>query len=270
MKMMLTLKNKLSFNFTFNILIILASAITLIYLQNDYLKKIKHLDQELSKTEVEKAVKLEETKLKILNNFPTFGFNNLYADWIFLNFAQYFGDDPARKLSNYDLAPEYFEIILDRDPKFLEAYFYLSASSSIYAGKPERSVAIMNDKLKLLNPKVPLGAYYIWRYKAVDELLFLGDSKNGKESFKKASEWAGLYTDQESQSLSKIFAKTAEFLENNPDSKMAQFSAWLMVLNGAYDEQTRQKAITAIENIGGKVMLTPEGAIESIIPPEKD
>lgn len=270
MKMMLTLKNKFSLNLIINSLVIVGCIIGLISLQNNYLKKIKHLDQQLSKTEVEKAVQAEEIKLKILKNAPSFGFNNLYADWIFLNFAQYFGDDPARKLTNYNLSPEYFEIILDQDPKFLQAYFYLSASTSVYAGMPERSVAIMNDKLKSLSPKVPLNAYYIWRYKAVDELLFLGDSQNAKESFKKASEWASLYTDEESQSLTKIFARTAQFLENNPDSKYAQFSAWIMVLNAAYDVETRQRAIRAIENLGGKVILTPEGAIDSIIPPEKD
>ncbi len=267
---MLTFKNQFSFNLIINNVIILICLITLLILQNNNLKKIKQIDQELSKTEVEKFIQQEEAKLKLLKNVPSFGFNNLYGDWIFLNFAQYFGDDPARKLTNYNLSPEYFEIILDQDPRFLQAYFYLSASSSIYAGMPERSVALMTEKLPLLSPKVPLNAYYIWRYKAVDELLFLGDNQSAKESLKKASEWASLYTDEEGQFSTQIFAQTVQFLEKNPDSKSAQVSMWSMVLNMAYDEATRKRAIRAIENLGGQVILSKDGAVESIFLPSED
>lgn len=264
------LKNKLYLYRIINIFIVLLSASALLFLQNNYLKKIKHLDQELSKTELEKDLQQEEPKLNILKKVPSFGFNNLYSDWIFLNFVQYFGDDPARKLTNYNLSPEYFEIILGQDPRFLQAYLYLSVSCSMYAGMPEKTVALMAEKLKLLSPKVPPKAYYIWRYKAIDELLFLGDGNSAKESFSKASEWASLYNDEEGQFVSKISAQTAQFLETNPNSKSAQVSAWSMVLNSVYDQETRQRAIKAIENLGGKVKLSPEGIVESITLPEKD
>ena len=40
----------------------------------------------------------------MLKNLPSFGFDNLIADWTFLKFLQYFGDDEARDVTGYDLA----------------------------------------------------------------------------------------------------------------------------------------------------------------------
>jgi hypothetical protein len=74
---------------------------------------------------------------------------------VFLGFAQYFGDDSARQITGYALSPDYFEIIVDRDPRFREAYLFLSVSSSLYAAMPERSVVLMEKGLKFLKPQDP-------------------------------------------------------------------------------------------------------------------
>jgi hypothetical protein len=237
-------------------------------LQLSQLNKLNRATTE-SAAEITKALASEKLRLNFLHNLPSFGFANLVADWTFLNFLQYFGDDAARAKTGYTLSPKYFEIILDRDPYFLNAYLLLSASTTLYAGRPDKTIAIMEKGLKHLSPKIPLKSYYIWRWKGADELLFLGDFKAAKQSFEKAAQWASTYSDAEGQNVARISHRTAQFLTKNSASKSAQIDAWSQVLNNAFDDRTRQLAINRIQALGGKVFVTPEGELK-ILPPQKD
>lgn len=49
--------------------------------------------------------KLDGVVLKIQDQMPTLGFDNLLADWNYLNFIQYFGDRQAREITGYTLSP---------------------------------------------------------------------------------------------------------------------------------------------------------------------
>jgi len=211
---------------------------------------------------LEREIYSEKLRLNLLQQIPTFGFDNLTADWIFLNFLQYFGDDEARGKTGYSLSPEYFEVILEHDPRFLEAYLFLSTSTSLYSAMPERSVALMSKGLKSLSPTVPPKSYYVWRYKGIDELLFLGDAQAAKQSFEMAAKWASFYSDQESKQVAAISRQTAEFIARNPKSKSAQIAAWTMVLSNKVDNRTRVIAIKRIAALGGKVYITPQGVVQ--------
>lgn len=215
---------------------------------------------------LERQIKKEKFRLNLLKKMPSFGYTNLVADWVYLDFLQYFGDDEVRAKTGYGLSPEYFEVILLRDPRFLEAYLSLSTSTSMYAAMPERSIALMKNGLKSLSPWVPYKSYYVWRYKGIDELLFLGDSHNAKQSFQEAANWANKHTDEESKQVAEISQKTAEFLRRNPDSKYAQIATWMMVLNNQVDEKTRQRAINAIKALGGTVIKNPDGSTRIKLP----
>lgn len=222
-----------------------------------------------SQETLKREIQSEKLRLNLLRQLPTFGFDNLMADWIFINFLQYFGDDDTREKTGYSLSPDYFEVILARDPYFLQAYLFLSTSTSLYAGMPERSVALMEKGLKSLSPRVPERSYYIWRYKGTDELLFLGNAQAAKQSFQMAAEWASTYSDEESKQVAAISRRTADFLARNPKSKSAQIAAWTMVLSNQVDEQTRNLAIRRIQALGGEVYITPQGAVQ-VRPPKED
>ncbi|HBE16673.1 MAG TPA: hypothetical protein DEG17_13415 [Cyanobacteria bacterium UBA11149] len=250
----------------FTTFIALLSAATVTWLQIPQLNQIKGIEENALPADLQRDIEAEKVRLNLLQKMPVFGFDNLLADWVFLNFLQYFGDEQARAETGYQLSPDYFEVILKRDPRFLKGYFFLSSSTSLYAGMAEKSVAIMEKGLKLLSPKNPSKSYYIWRYKGVDELLFLGNHEAAKKSFETASEWANTYTDAESQQVAAISHQTAQFLSHNPKSKLAQVSAWSMVLNNALDNRTRQTAIARIEALGGKVIITPEGTVKIQLP----
>ncbi|MEH1920764.1 hypothetical protein [Nostoc sp.] len=237
-------------------------------IQFSQLQKLINRKQSASIETLEKEIKSENLRLKVLQKMPSFSYDNLIGDLVYLKFLQYFGDDEVRDKTGYSLSPEYFEIILERDPRFLAAYRSLSVSTSLYAAMPERAIAISEKGLKSLSPSVPEKSYYVWRYKGVDELLFLGDAKAAQNSFATAAKWASKFSDVESQMIANTSQRTAEFLSRNPNSKYAQISTWAMVLNNQADERTQKRAIRQIEVLGGKVITTPEGTHQIIFPPK--
>ncbi|MDJ0736716.1 MAG: hypothetical protein QNJ47_22065 [Nostocaceae cyanobacterium] len=237
-------------------------------LQFSQLQKEINTQKNASIETLERELALEKSRLNLLQKLPTFGYDNLIANWAYLNFLQYFGDEEIRAKTGYSLSPEYFEIILGRDPRFLEAYLGLLTSTSMYAGMPEKSIAITAQGLKSLSPWVPKRSYYVWRYKSIDELLFLGDSPAAKQSLEMAANWASNHTDEESKQVAKISQRTAQFLATNPDSRKAQIASWMMVLNNRLDEKVRKRAIKAIEDLGAKIIVNPDGTNRIILPAE--
>lgn len=235
-------------------------------LQLPHLSQKEHANSEFE--HFNHQVEAERLRLNLLKQLPSFGLDNLVADWTFLSFAQYFGDVPARDRTGYSLSPEYFEIILDRDPRFLEAYFALSISSSLYAAMPERTVALIEQGLQSISPKVPHKAYYIWRYKGTDELLFLGDAKAAQRSFETSAEWADTYSDPEAERVAKLSRQFAQFLAKNPESKLAQINAWILVFNNVADKRTRQYVIRRIGELDAEVFINSEGRVQVALPKE--
>jgi tetratricopeptide (TPR) repeat protein len=240
-----------------------------IYLQIPQLASLKHQRKSLDKNVLQQEEAQLKLQLSISKTLPAFGFKNLVADWHFINFIQYFGDNEVRQKAGYGAAMEYFETILDRDPRFLYAYFYLSSTGSLYAGQPEKSVAIMNRGLKSLSPKVPDRGYYIWRLKAVDELIFLGKVADAGNSMLTAANWARQSGDREGQNVAQISQNTANYLARNPNSKQARFDAWSMVLGSAVDDFAIERAIAEIRATGGKVTISPTGQFK-VEAPAKD
>ncbi|WP_009632847.1 hypothetical protein [Synechocystis sp. PCC 7509] len=233
----------------------------IVALQLPQLTKLNNKAKTASVADFQKQVESEKLQLQLLRKIPSLGFDRAIADWTFINFLLYFGDDDAREKTGYSLSPEYFEVIIDRDPYFLRSYLFLSSSTTLYAGMPERSVALMNRGLKSLSPQIPAKSYYVWRYKAIDELLFLGDAKAAKNSYTKAAEWASTYSDDESKYVALFSRQTAAFLAANPNSKIAQITSWTSVLGNAFDDRTRRRAISQIQKLGGIVTVTPEGKL---------
>jgi hypothetical protein len=233
------------------------------------LQELLNTKESMSVEALEKNQQKEGLRLGLLQQIPSFGYDNMIANWVYIDFLQYFGDDEVRDKIGHRLSPEFFEIILKHDPKFREAYLSLSVSSSLYAGMPERSITLMDKGLKSLSPKLPEKSYYIWRYKGTDELLFLGDSQAASKSFLKAAEWASEYDDPVSKNVVSVSQGTAAFLQRNHDSKFARIATWAMVLQNNVDQKTRKRAIKEIENLGGKVVINDQG-IPTVTFPEKD
>lgn len=238
-------------------------------LQMPRLQTIRATGDTINPAQIKQDLAAEEARLQLWRRMPSFGFDNLLANWVFLQFAQYFGDDPARDQTGFSLSPKYFEIIVDRDPKFLGAYVPLSTSISLYAAQPEKSIALMNQGLKAMTPQNPPRSYFVWRLKAIDQLLFLGDGLGARNSFLTSADWASTYSDPESKALVAASQQTAQFLAKNPKSKNAQVMAWTMVLGNVPDERTKKIAMQRLESLGAKLVTNPDGSV-SVLSPSTD
>ncbi|MEL4897206.1 hypothetical protein [Crocosphaera sp. Alani8] len=229
--------------------------------------------KQLTPEEYEKQQALEKLQLNVYKNLPSFGYGNIAADWFYLRFIQYFGDGEARKHTGYPLSPDYFQLVVENDPSFVDANLRLSVSTSLFAGLPQKSVQLLEKSLENTPSKIvsPLyHPYYLWVYKGVDELLFLGDVEAAKHSNTMAANWADTYPDEVSKNLARRRRQTVEFLENNPDSRVAQIGAWSQVLNSAINAEAVERALGEIQALGGEILVTPDGNISVSVPEHID
>ena len=248
----------------FPALLIVGSATGITYLQDQTIPKTQAT---LTTEQYQQSQKEQQVFLDLMARTPNLGFGNVFANSIFLNFVQYFGDTAARNQTGYELSSEYFRAIVERDPRFVMAYSLLDPATTLFAGQAAESVEVMTQGLKSLTPEIK-DAYLVWTYKGIDELLFLGKGKEAQKSYETASEWALKQNDETSRILGKRFAEMAEFLKENKNSKQAEAGSWLMVLSNAKDKKTVQIAIDKIRALGGQVII--EGNRVSVNFPKKD
>lgn len=208
------------------------------------------------------SIELQQ-KLVLAKNSPSLGFRNLLADSIFLQFLQYFSDASMQEKTDKNLSPVFFDAIIALDPFYQDFYLFLSSSTTFYAGEPQKTVELMAKGLKQIDPSIMPESYYIWRYKGVDELLFLGDSRAAQKSFEMAAEWANQSNSPDSDLVEKVSRQTAEFLKSDPDSRYAQISAWSSVLSNALNDDIREGAIQRIQELGGSIKEDGSISIDS-------
>ena len=245
-----------------NILLIGGS---ILYLQKQQISYYsKQNDSDLNRQEANLL-----SQINLQRKIPSFGYDNILGNWLYLQFVQYFGDGEVRDKVGYFLIPEYFAAIADRDPYFIEAYLSLSSANSIYAAQPEKTVEFLDQVLTHIEPEKFPYASYLWTYKAVDELLFLGDVKAAEHSYRMAAEWAKKRGDEEGKLIAERNLETADFLATNPDSKLVRISGWSFILNNAHDDKTRRYVLEQLKALGAEIVVNPQGELEIRLP-EKD
>ncbi|MDJ0596309.1 MAG: hypothetical protein QNJ72_41075 [Pleurocapsa sp. MO_226.B13] len=235
----------------------------IVALQKPQLKVEKKLDL----PEYNRQESKEKTTASLLAKMPSFGYDNLIADWAYLKFLVYFGDSDVRQHTGYAATSDLFKTVVKNDPRFVETYFKLSPANSLFAGNPKESTELIEQGLASITPQSHPDSYFLWIYKAIDELLFLGDSAAAKRSYENGIEWASYYDDDRSKAVSARMKVMSEFLANNPDSVEAQIGSWFQLLTNAKDDATRQRAIDNIERLGGKIQFTPNG-VKVTVPEE--
>jgi hypothetical protein len=221
--------------------------------------------QQQTKAEYLREAAQTQASLKLLAQMPTLGFDNLIADWTFLNFIQYFGDDKARPQTGYSVSPDFFKLAVARDPRFLGMYSYLSASVTLYAGRPQETVRLIQQGTQAIPPVMHSQAYFLWQAKGTDELLFLGRSKDAQRSYETAAAWASQSTSPDLQAIAARSRRTAQFLASNPDSRRARVGAWFNILTNAIDEPTRRFAVRNIRALGG-TLFVKDGMLQLKLP----
>jgi hypothetical protein len=251
------------------IVLVVLSYGVIISLQLSRLSQLeRQATQSRTKAEYIREEQQTESGLKVLAKLPTLGFDNLMADWAFLNFLQYFGDDQARPQTGYRLVPNFFELAVARDPRFLEIYPYLSASVTLYGGRPQKTVQLLQQGINAVPPERQADTYFLWQAKATDELLFLGRTKDAQRSYEMVADWASRSNDPALQAIAIRSRQTAQFLASNPDSRRARVGAWFNILTSAIDDPTRRLAMQQIQALGGTIVMD-NGALKVSLP-QKD
>ncbi|MGE5660448.1 MAG: hypothetical protein ACM37W_27990 [Actinomycetota bacterium] len=209
------------------------------------------------------ATQQEALRLKLLKVFPTFGFDNLVADWTFLKFIQYFGDDEARSVTGYELSQEYFDSITRRDPRWVDIYPFLSTSISFYQAKPKLAIELMDRGINVLSPQIAPKAWQVARLKGIDQLLLLGDVPGAIRSHEIAAEWVKGTPDRE---IEPLLRQTVQYLRQDPDSTLVRFNAWLSIYGISQDKLVRERAKREILALGGQILPGENGEIRFFLP----
>ncbi|MGC9502285.1 hypothetical protein [Baaleninema sp.] len=211
-----------------------------------------------------RAERQAEIHLELLDRSPTLGFDNLVADWVFLRYLQYFGDEKARQQTGCNLSDRYFEIVTKRDPRFLIPYIFIPSGVSYCQGQPEKTVELLDRGIDAISPEIHDNAFIVPLLQGLDRFLLLSDIDGAIESYKLAAEWA---KEAGSSSSAERFGQMAQYLQDNPDSVQALFVGWQEVYKNAVDDRVRQRAITELENLGARVEQQPNGDIRFVPPP---
>lgn len=257
---------KLSFLLPVAIAAIALISIILLQLHAPGGVQVSQAPASLSAAEAKKADQQEETRLQLLKKLPVLGYNNLVADWTFLNFLQYFGDDPAREKTNYELLDDYFDVITTFDPMWLDMYPFLSTSVSFYQARPDLADQLMERGTKALSPEINPKAWQIWRLRGIDQLLLLGDTQASIKSHEMAAKWAENTPDQQ---ITPRFLEFADTLRKNPDNKRIRIQTWLAVHGSTMDKVVRQRAVKELLALGVKIQTNQNGEEVFIIPEDK-
>ena len=214
----------------------------------------------LSELQEQEALRLQLAKVS-----PTFGFDNLIADWTFLKFIQYFGDSEVRSQTSYALNTPYFDIITMRDPRWVDIYPFLSTAISYYLGKPEVAIPMMDRGTDALSPEIDPQAWRVWRFKGLDQFLLLGDIPGAIRSHEMAADWALGTGDR---TVAPLLRQTAEFLKRDPDSILIRFQAWSAVYYEATDPLVRERAKSALLSLGARMEQGEDGNVRFFVPSE--
>ncbi|WP_448527890.1 hypothetical protein [Parathermosynechococcus lividus] len=246
---------------------VIGLAVTLVALSSVAIMQRRSLEtlqdpsgQVLTEAEYQRQTAQTIAQMEALAKLPALGFDNLVSDWAFLQFLQFFGDSDARRVTGYDQVPAFFRVIVAKDPRFVQSYPYLSTAITVYASQPKTSVELMAQGLTHLDPHYQPSAYLVWVFRAMDELLFLGQGLAAAQSYDRAAEWAELQTDPHIREAAPYYRSLAQTLRNDPDSRMAQMNAWIWALVNAVSDRSRETAIENIERLGGEVSRLPDGS----------
>jgi hypothetical protein len=210
----------------------------------------------------QQAEQREGVRLGVLKRLPNLGFNNMVANWAFLNYLQYYGDDAARQQTGYGLLPQYFDVITQRDPRFVDTYLFLAGSLSYQSGQPQLTAEYIKRGTDALSPQMHPRAFLLWRFLGLDQILLTGDIPGAIASHQKAAEWAAGSEDPEIRQVAEVFRLTAQFLTTDPDSRPVRLQAWSSIFAQAeatQDVKTQARARAAILSLGGIEQVDAEG-----------
>jgi len=191
--------------------------------------------------------------------FPAFGYDNLLADFVWMRFAQYYGDQRSRQMSGYKLSYEYLDVITDRDPKFEKAYLAANFSVANKMGRTDLAEKLLTKGVRN-NPD----SYLIWQYRGFLHLLYTGAPDKAAFSFKQNAIIAVAREGNAKQAWGNYWWQMGSYLESNQPSVWQLRTIWNEVFNSAPDGETKILALGQLKKLG--VVLDEDRKLHELYP----
>ncbi|MEN9203171.1 MAG: hypothetical protein Q6J46_07180 [Thermostichus sp. DG02_2_bins_29] len=212
--------------------------------------------------ELENAEARKDRNLALANVLGWLGYRNLAASWLWLELIQYYGDGPARTLTGYGLAYDYFDHMTRLDPNFFLGYRLSSLVLAYRAGQPEQAIEILDRGIQHFTPETNPDAWRLYVDRALLNFLFLGDAEAGRDDYYQAAAW------REQVGLpGEDFRQLGDNIARSPLSRRARFDVWMSVFNSSADHDTRLFVLEQLTQLGTVLETLPTGEIKILPPP---
>jgi tetratricopeptide (TPR) repeat protein len=124
----------------------------------------------------------------------------------------------------------------------------------MYAGYPEKSIALMEKALASVDPASEKAAY-LWTAKGLDELLFMGDKEAAIKSYQMAAQWQSLANTKKTDGLTIKNLELALQDTNEIELKQAQIRAWSTVLAYVRDQPRQREILDKISSLKAELAV---------------
>lgn len=156
------------------------------------------------------------------------GFDQVVADYFWLEFVNYVGDSKKRSLDRYDRADKYIDLITGLDPQFVQAYWFAMFIVSGEQRRPDRAADLIERGIRA-NPN----NWYLPFIAGVNQLLYAKNDDAAAKYYRQAAKYPGAPNWLERQ---------AQIIEAHAPRLIKEGYSWLSIFKSASESRVREHA----------------------------
>jgi len=156
------------------------------------------------------------------------GFDQVIADYYWLEFVSYVGDVRARQKDRYALASHYIKLITELDPNFVQAYWFAAFIVGGDQGRPREAADIIDFGIEH-----NADSWYLPFIGGVNQYLYAHDEVRAAKYYRQASKYPGapVWLDRQ-----------AKILETKTPRLVKEAYSWLNIYDSAEEARVKEHA----------------------------
>lgn len=160
--------------------------------------------------------------------FVSLGYDQLLADFYWLEFVGYVGDTQDRQKDRYALADCYLDLITQLDPRFTQAYWFTAFTVGGEQSRPKRAAEIIEHGIAA-DPN----NWYLPFIAGVNQYLFAKNQEAAAKYYRMSARFPGAPNWLERQ---------AETLESGAPRFFKEANSWINIYNSAEEPRVKERA----------------------------
>lgn len=156
------------------------------------------------------------------------GFEQVVADYYWLQFIAYVGDKEARDVDHYEHAHRYLDLITDLDPRFIQAYWFAAFTIGGDQQNPARAAELIARGLKANQDN-----WYLPYLAGVNQFLYARNAKEAAKYYRIAAKYSDAPNWLERQAI---------ILDSQVPSLVKNANIWLNIFYSVRDDTIRERA----------------------------